>query len=43
MDNAENWVEPFIAGKDFQQLDSLDVTKENISGFKKVVVLKYQR
>ena len=36
-------VEPFIAGKDYQELDSLDVTKENISGFKKVVVLKHQR
>ena len=36
-------VEPFIAGKDYQQLDYLDVDNENISGFKKVVVLKHQR
>lgn len=36
-------VEPFIAGKDHQELPSLDITPDNIGAFKKIVVLEHQR
>ena len=35
--------EPFLSGKDYQELDNLQVSPQNIGSFKKVVVLKHQR
>jgi len=36
-------VDKFLKGKEYQEIDSLEVTLQNISSFKKIVVLKHQK
>jgi len=36
-------VDTFLKGKDYENKDILEITKENIGSFRKVIVLNHQR